>query len=72
MKKYPRSLSEIKLLDIKIKNRILSSPRNINSATTPLRGAVENTMLPLITAYESDFCLTPLKNTNTDASLPYS
>ena len=32
MKKYPRSLSEIKLLDIKIKNRILSSPRNINSA----------------------------------------
>ena len=32
MKKYLKSLSEIKLLDIKIKNRILSSPRNINSA----------------------------------------
>ena len=51
---------------------LTAPPRNINSATTPLRGAVENTMLPLITAYESDYCLTPLKNSNTDASLPYS
>jgi NADPH2 dehydrogenase len=32
MKKYPNSFSELKIKDLIIKNRILSSPRNINSA----------------------------------------
>lgn len=35
-------------------------------------GAVENIICPLITEYESVLCLTPVMNTNTDASLPYS
>jgi hypothetical protein len=35
-------------------------------------GAAENTNWPLMTAYESVFCLTPVRNTNTEASLPYS
>ena len=37
-----------------------------------LGGAVVKTIWPLITAYESVFCLTPVIKTNTDASLPYS
>lgn len=32
MKKYPNSFSELKIKDLIIKNRTLSSPRNINSA----------------------------------------
>ena len=32
MKKYPKSFSKLKIKDLIIKNRILSSPRNINSA----------------------------------------
>ena len=35
-------------------------------------GGAENTSWPLMTAYESVFCLTPEMNTSTEASLPYS
>ena len=40
MKIYPNSFSQLKIKDVIIKNRILSSPRNINSAD--LKGNVSD------------------------------
>jgi len=40
MKKYPKSFSKFKIKDIVLKNRVLSSPRNINSADQ--KGNVSN------------------------------
>ena len=46
MKTYPKSFSKLKIKDIIIKNRIISSPRNINSAS--LSGEVSSKTIVIL------------------------